>query len=218
MKLVVLSSLFATVTCLACTSTPQQQETEHTVERGSRDASMSLVDAEMTLESNMSPPTVDPPDEHRALPQDCGAAPTGWSKQPVPSPNRGTLCSGVTDCGPGVHCVNDPRVRVRACISDECYSDSDCDEGSACLCGNIEAVHRCVPAECRTDQQCAESGYCSPSPGCFGKTSGTIAYYCRTARDECRSDRECKAGGFCGYDVNQTFWRCLEPTCFGGIN
>ncbi len=112
------------------------------------------------------------------------------------------------------------------CTYDECRRDTDCPTGQACFCAETfggylgnGATHpnTCIPANCRLDSDCGSNGYCSPSAGPCGSSSG---FYCHTSKDTCVDPAQdcasCGAmGDACVYAPMVGAFTCGNAVCSG---
>lgn len=154
---------------------------------------------------------------HRATAGACPAVvpPPGYVNTPAAKLGGAYSCNKDSDCGgTNARCHRGPRMGTY-CTSDACVSDTDCGPGKVCECGT---GNQCLPANCHVDADCGGRS-CSPTAAeTCGNMSGTVGYYCHTAKDDCVDDAECTtaaAAGRCTYKPTAAHWTCSYEMCVG---
>lgn len=161
------------------------------------------------------------PKQHRPMAVTCP-----MDRPPGSMTGTGTsACKTDGDCTDGSKGKNGRCTPSRIgsiCTYDTCFADGECG-GKVCQCrapataASADTNHCLGEGDCRTDADCG-GGYCSPSFGSCGSYSGTIAYYCHTAKDECIDDADCAGTmmpGYCAYNKPTGSWQCSSSVCAG---
>jgi hypothetical protein len=105
-----------------------------------------------------------------------------------------------------------PGPMVRACVADDCYTDSDCERGKLCFCGTgASGSNECGESECHDDadcagRECAEESFPPMPPSSLPPPRHT-PHYCRTAADQCKTASNCREGVACMFNKD---WRRFE--------
>lgn len=171
-----------------------------------------------TTTSDAAAATPKVPEVHRAAAVSCPTTrPPGSASAPPEFDNK---CTSDAECTAGKNGRCYGSFTPNVCTYDECFTDADC-KTAVCDCRNGGAIgqpNKCILGNCRTDADCS-GNYCSPSgtllaSGCTGPSSGSIGYFCHTAKDQCTDDKDCGDPiARCMFEPELLGWKCVKVLC-----
>lgn len=166
------------------------------------------------------PPKTRTPEKHRAAGEPCARETKSTTFGPKAITPPGPPCKANADC------KEEKNGRCSAggtCTYDSCYVDGDCrvdGKGGVCVCSEEgKRGYSCLHGDCSVDSDCGKNGFCSPTYGMScGPFTGTIGWYCHTAKDKCVDDGDCVKGGdhgYCAFNNELGIWTCGYGHCVG---